>query len=197
MCGHFTQELTWRQVHDLYSLTGPSLPLNPQPCCNGAPTQRDLPPRIRLALPRIGALPGDGRRDGDASHQRLGGDSLESFTIITTAASPGLANIHHRQPAIIDPDRVAPDRLSSVRLPGFLPHPRGFQRGCAHECQPIVGHTLSIPMGEHAPSPYVPSHDNARHPLRTAPGRAPAPDPGKNKDQERDGPFYGDQVLGP
>ena len=34
-----------------------------------------------------------------------GGDSLESFTIITTEASPGLADIHHRQPAIIDPDR--------------------------------------------------------------------------------------------
>ena len=26
------------------------------------------------------------------------------FTIITTAASPGLADVHHRQPAIIDPD---------------------------------------------------------------------------------------------
>ena len=34
-----------------------------------------------------------------------GGESLESFTIITTAASPGLADIHHRQPAIIDPAR--------------------------------------------------------------------------------------------
>ena len=31
-----------------------------------------------------------------------GGDPLESFTIITTAAAPGLADIHHRQPAIID-----------------------------------------------------------------------------------------------
>ncbi len=33
------------------------------------------------------------------------GESLESFTIITTKASPELADIHHRQPAIIDPDR--------------------------------------------------------------------------------------------
>ena len=34
-----------------------------------------------------------------------GGDFLVSFTIVTTAASPGLVDIHHRQPAIIDPDR--------------------------------------------------------------------------------------------
>ena len=30
---------------------------------------------------------------------------MESFSIITTMASPTLADIHHRQPAIIDPDR--------------------------------------------------------------------------------------------
>ena len=36
-----------------------------------------------------------------------GRESLESFTIITTAAFPGLADIHHRQPVIVDPDRVA------------------------------------------------------------------------------------------
>ena len=33
------------------------------------------------------------------------GGAIESFTIVTTAASPELANIHHRQPAIIDSDR--------------------------------------------------------------------------------------------
>jgi len=32
-----------------------------------------------------------------------GGAPIETFTIITTAASPGLEDIHHRQPAIIDP----------------------------------------------------------------------------------------------
>ena len=31
-----------------------------------------------------------------------GGVCLETFTLITTVASPGLADIHHRQPAIID-----------------------------------------------------------------------------------------------
>ena len=32
-----------------------------------------------------------------------GGGPLETFTIITTAASPELEDIHHRQPAIIEP----------------------------------------------------------------------------------------------
>ena len=36
-----------------------------------------------------------------------GGESLETFTIITTAASPELRDIHHRQPAIIDPAQFA------------------------------------------------------------------------------------------
>jgi len=33
------------------------------------------------------------------------GETRETFTIITTAASPGLADIHGRQPAIVDPSR--------------------------------------------------------------------------------------------
>ena len=33
------------------------------------------------------------------------GDSLETFTIITTEACESLSDIHHRQPAIIHPDR--------------------------------------------------------------------------------------------
>ena len=33
------------------------------------------------------------------------GDGLEAFTIITTEACESLADIHHRQPAIIHPDR--------------------------------------------------------------------------------------------
>ena len=39
MCGPFTQKLTWRQIHDLYRLRGPALPLNLQPHYNGAPAQ--------------------------------------------------------------------------------------------------------------------------------------------------------------
>ena len=33
------------------------------------------------------------------------GDGLETFTIITTETCEGLADIHHRQPAIVHPDR--------------------------------------------------------------------------------------------
>ena len=32
------------------------------------------------------------------------GQHVESFTIITTEASPGLSDIHDRQPAVVDPD---------------------------------------------------------------------------------------------
>ena len=39
MCGRFTQKLTWRQIHDLYSLTAQTVPLNLQPRYNGAPEQ--------------------------------------------------------------------------------------------------------------------------------------------------------------
>ena len=39
MCGRFTQQLTWREIHDLYSLTRPGLPLYLQPRYNGAPAQ--------------------------------------------------------------------------------------------------------------------------------------------------------------
>ncbi len=39
--------------------------------------------------------------------ERWGGDgeSVESFTIITTTAAPQLADIHHRQPAIVSSER--------------------------------------------------------------------------------------------
>ncbi len=53
--------------------------------------------------------------------------ALESFAIITTAASPALADIHHRQPAIIDADRFEEwfDPTSSVpRLLKLVREPR-------------------------------------------------------------------------
>ena len=53
-----------------------------------------------------------------------GDEPLEPFTILTTAASPALADIHHRQPAIIEPDNfdewlapgTAQDRLLAMLL---------------------------------------------------------------------------------
>ncbi len=62
-----------------------------------------------------------------------GGASLESFTIITTAASPGLTDIHHRQPAIINPEQFGdwldpkspvPRLLDLVREPHSGPYER-------------------------------------------------------------------------
>ncbi len=175
MCGRFTQMLTWRQIHDLYSLTGSALPLNLEPRYNGAPTQDFAACRLdddgnrSIAKLRWGLVPswakdvsmgtrlinaraetvhtkpsyGDAFRsrrclvpangwfewqatgrgkqpyflvlaDGSplsfaALWERWDKDekSLESFTIITTAASPHLADIRHRQPAIVHPGRSA------------------------------------------------------------------------------------------
>ena len=41
MCGRFTQRYTWREIHDLYGLTGDAR--NLQAHYNIAPTQRRLP----------------------------------------------------------------------------------------------------------------------------------------------------------
>lgn len=39
MCGRSTQKLTWRQIHDLYSMRASALLLNLQPRYNGAQAQ--------------------------------------------------------------------------------------------------------------------------------------------------------------
>jgi len=62
-----------------------------------------------------------------------GGDPLETFTIITTAASPGLKDIHHRQPAIIDPRWFGNWLDPRTPLPALLelarqPHDGPFER---------------------------------------------------------------------
>ncbi len=186
MCGRFTQKLTWHEIHDLYSLKEPALPLNLEPHYNGAPGQDFAACRLdedgdraiaqlrwglvpawakdnKMSTRRINAraetvhtkpsfgaafrsrrclvpvngwfewLPtGRGKQpyflalaDGSLpsfaalwEHWSRDGDSLESFAIITTAASPALADIHRRQPAIIDPDRFDEwlDPTSSVPL---------------------------------------------------------------------------------
>ena len=66
-------------------------------------------------------------------HPEADGGSIESFTIITTAASTALADIHHRQTAIIYPDRFddwldptspVPRLLELVREPRAGPYER-------------------------------------------------------------------------
>ena len=172
MCGRFTQQMTWQQLHHLYSLSGQAPSPTSAPVYNGAPTQDFAVCRLDETGGRtmpgtlgIGALLGQGRQDGRAPHQRPrrdrslqtllqrrfplpalpgagqrlvrmdagrfrqaalvrcpgGGiapllrplwerwnkaeEPVESFTIITTAATPDLAGIHERQPAIIPPGR--------------------------------------------------------------------------------------------
>ena len=62
-----------------------------------------------------------------------GGDGIvESFTIITTEASPELAPVHARQPAIVDPrhfsDWLAPDAQGDVLLEiARRPHPGPYR----------------------------------------------------------------------
>ena len=62
-----------------------------------------------------------------------GGDgTVESFTIITTEASPELAPVHARQPAIVDPrqfsDWLAPDAPKDVLLEiARRPHPGPYR----------------------------------------------------------------------
>ncbi len=135
MCGRFTQQMTWPQIHDLYSLTG-SAPSWAKDSKIGArlinaraetvhtkPSYRAAFRSRRCLVPANGWFEwqrtGYGKQpyflafaDGSplsfaALWERWdkGVESIETFTIITTAASPGLADIHHRQLAIIDPAR--------------------------------------------------------------------------------------------
>ena len=201
MCGRFTQQLTWRRIHDLYRLRKPEPLLNLRPRYNGAPVQdfaacrldedgnrtivglrwglvpswaKDSKMGARLInaraetvhnKPSYGAafrsrrclVPANGwfewQRTGHGKqpyflaladrspvsfaalweHWDKEGTSLESFTIITTAASTELADIHDRQPAIVDSDRFAdwldpssppPRLLDLVREPHAGPYER-------------------------------------------------------------------------
>ena len=63
--------------------------------------------------------------------------SLASFTIITTAASPGLADIHHRQPVIVDPDRL------TDWLDPSSPMPRLFELLCEPHAGPYERRAIS------------------------------------------------------
>ena len=53
MCGRFTQQLTWREIHDLYRLAGSALPMNLAPRYNGAPTQNFAACRLDEAGSRV------------------------------------------------------------------------------------------------------------------------------------------------
>ena len=142
MCGRFTQKLTWRELHDLCGLLADASPDNMRP-------RRDRDCGLKARLPQrvqFAAMPSPRRRvvrvspvgwgesprflsmaDGSiASFAALwerwdgGEEAVESFTIITTAASPGTAHAHNRQPPIVDPARfdewLTPDALKEALL---------------------------------------------------------------------------------
>ena len=122
MYTRITQQLSQDQIGDLYGVRATPQPPDRKPRYNGAPGQGFSAFRLRRYL-----LPADGwfewqqrgRRKqpyylalADGSPLSLAalwerwdrsGAPIETFTIITTATSPGLEDIHHRQPAIIDP----------------------------------------------------------------------------------------------
>ena len=175
MCGRFTVTLSGGEIHELYEVEQPELPLDLPLRYNGAPTQEfaacrlDKDGRRVVTSLRWGLVPswakdaGMGARlinaraetvnekpsfrsafrarrclvpasgwfewqgAGRAKHPWFlaledgsplsfaalwerwdkGEEGLETFTIITTAACESLVRIHHRQPAIIPPDRFA------------------------------------------------------------------------------------------
>jgi putative SOS response-associated peptidase YedK len=187
MCGRFTVQLTGGEIHDLYGVAQPTLPMELTPRYNGAPTQEFVACRLdesgRRVISRLrwGLVPswaddagiaarlinaraetvsarpayraafrtrrclipasgwfewqraGRGKQpwfvalsDGSpvsfaALWERWGkaGDWLETFTIVTTEACESLADIHHRQPAIIHPDHIA-DWLDPASRPAQL-----------------------------------------------------------------------------
>ncbi len=187
MCGRFAQQLSEDEIHDLYGLAEPALPLALSPRYNGAPTQDfaacrlDVTGRRVMARLRWGLVPswakdvGIGARlinaraetvgdkpayraafrarrclvpaNGWFEWQRAGRGRqpwfvaladgspvsfaalwepwdkaegcLETFTIITTEACESLADVHHRQPAMIHSDHFV-DWLDPASRPEQL-----------------------------------------------------------------------------
>lgn len=175
MCGRFTQMMTWREIHELYSIAKPVAVPDLQARYNGAPTQdfsvchvdengnrtitkfrwglvprwaRDIGIGARMINARSETvhekpafrasfrskrclIPADGwfewQRVGHGKQPYFlalangsplsfaglwerwdrGAEALESFSIITTAADAPLLNVHHRQPAIINPEHFS------------------------------------------------------------------------------------------
>ena len=171
MCGRFTQQMTWRELHELYSLLTQLDSSEIQTHYNGAPTQNFAACRLDRTGERCGVLLRWGLIPSWAKDKTFGSrlinaraetvhskpsfrqafrsrrclipangwfewsttgtrkqpyfissaegsllsfaglwetwqgeeELLETFSIITTEASPTLREIHHRQPAIISP----------------------------------------------------------------------------------------------
>lgn len=171
MCGRFTQQISWRELRDLYTLSGQPPAVEVETRLNGAPTQDFAVCRLEsegdraISLLRWGLIPfwatdkSIGSRlinaraesvhskpsfrnafrsrrclvpaSGWIEWVRSGtkkqpfyiscaegkpasfaaiwerwdkeGEPLETFSILTTAASTQLSNLHHRQPVVVPP----------------------------------------------------------------------------------------------
>ena len=126
MCGRITQRLPPDRIGELYGVRPTPLPPDQPPCYNAAPGQdfsacRPEPDGPPLSLAALW------------EHWDQVGDPLETLSIITTAASPGLVDIHHCQPAIIDPRWFTQWLDPLTPLPALLelarqPHDGPFER---------------------------------------------------------------------
>lgn len=199
MCGRFTQQLSWSELHELYSVFTVPQESEPPVRYNGAPTQEFAACRIgeegsrEISLLRWGLIP-FWAKDTSISSRLINaraesvhskpsfrsafrkrrclvpangwfewssvggvkqpyfisseserpvsvaalweswdkeGEPLQTFTLITTQASPVLSRIHHRQPAIIDssnwdlwldPDSSSAQLLDLCRTPHNGPY---------------------------------------------------------------------------
>src|SRR5207237_773777 len=89
MCGRFTNRFTWSELVRLYRLTE-----------SVTPPQSNFPARYNVAPTQIVPVAGLWEK----WRARDGGDSLETFTIITVAPNELCAPLHDRMPAILAPD---------------------------------------------------------------------------------------------
>ena len=194
MCGRFTQQISWRELRDLYNLSAEPEAWEIKTRYNGAPTQEFAVCRLNsqgdrsVSLLRWGLVPFWANDRSIASRlinaraesvnskpsfrnafrsrrclipasgwfewSHVGtrkqpyfiasaddevlsfagiwelwdkeGDPVETFSIITTAATPNLSDIHHRQPAVIpqsafddwfDPSSSTSDLLNYLKNP--------------------------------------------------------------------------------
>ena len=185
MCGRFNQEMTWREIHDLYELLG-SLPVTVlERRWNGCPSQSFAICRLSVdesretVSLRWGLVPAWARdqrmagrlinaRSETVSHKPAfraafrsrrclipanswfewsrdqdgikrpwliamedskpfsfagiwerwmrNGESVETFSILTEAASPEIRHLHHRQPVVIAPSHFE-EWLATDRMP--------------------------------------------------------------------------------
>ena len=108
MCGRFTQRFSWREVHRFMNLTGPALNLRPR--YNVAPGQDVAAVRAqdgerRLSMLRWGLIPVWSRQPNIAYRLiNARAETVETCTILTTAANETVAPIHERMPAVLPPE---------------------------------------------------------------------------------------------